>query len=587
MAKRAVENVCVGQVDIFSSFSEAFHMLTSEARQDEEPLEEVANASEYLSKGEIIQSLARVKYERELSKISLSDIEEALFSIKITETLSVDPNKAGYDFNQIATAIAKNVIRPCLKAMTKEEDFNPIKTLLHPKFGVSVEFQDDVPCNYCGKREGEVLRCTIYEEGFPPLEFYGLKETAHAKHRKNVSFKNGPLVADIGEVIANLVILSQVMFAYEEADDMQMGKVSEISEKYKEKARLVMNYKNDLSEITCVCASDEAPLFPTSWLTCMQRDGVEIEMVPRGKNYRKLLESTEGVYVRGQRNEGLFAPFYFPETREMCYHSLLAYRGDIKWANVPLSKSNGEYLATHYFADLFVAILEEKFRNVQTRKYFNALKADCAKSYQTKKNIPKKTLEQMEQSGFNRYFGFVEYDESVDLAKASEIEKEFIAFKETYLPDVDSTDNAIRFRLLGNHKATGLYYPYIGCLCVDVRNPSSLVHEYGHLIDYKYGSLSRTYAFAKVRDMYEKRLRAEAENNSLANGQLKSKSKYNLDYFLIPTEIFARSFEIYLSKVLGMKNSLVPQEFNWAYPLDDEFVLAVTKYFENSCLFSR
>lgn len=584
MAKSTIGNVCVGQVDIFQAFSEAFQMF-SIPQLENQVLEEEVNAAEYLSKGEIIQSLAREKYERELSKISLTDIEEALFSIKINDYLSVNTNRAGYDFNEIASAIAKKVIRPYLKAMVREEDFEPVKTLIHPNFGVKVEFQDMVSCRYCGKKEGAVLRCTILENGFEPLVFYGLKDYTHAKNRKNVSFKNGPIVADIGEVIANLVIISQVMFAYEKADDVQMGKVAEISEKYRQKANLVMNYKHDISEVTCVCASNEPPMFPTSWLTCMQQDGIEILMIPRGKNFSKFLEDNEGG-LRGHRNEGLFAPFYFPKTKEISYHSLIAYRGDIKWVNIPAIPSNGEFLATRYFAEMFVKILEEKFRNVQTRKYLEGLRADCAKSYQTKKNIPQKTIERMKKSGFNKYFGFVEYDESVDLAKASEIEKEFMAFKETYLPNVDSTDNAIRFRLLGQHKATGLYYPYIGCLCVDVRNPNSLVHEYGHLIDFHYGSLSRTYAFSKVRDLYEKRLKDVAENNSLAKGQLGGKTKYNLGYFLIPTEIFARSFEIYLSKVLGMKNSLVPQEFGWAYPLDDEFISAVTEYFENVGVFS-
>ena len=61
--------------------------------------------------------------------------------------------------------------------------------------------------------------------------------------------------------------------------------------------------------------------------------------------------------------------------------------------------------------------------------------------------------------------------------------------------------NSIRFRKLGNHKAIGLYYPLIQCLCVDLRNTTSFIHELGHLIDHCMddgGQLSEQPAFFNV-----------------------------------------------------------------------------------------
>lgn len=50
--------------------------------------------------------------------------------------------------------------------------------------------------------------------------------------------------------------------------------------------------------------------------------------------------------------------------------------------------------------------------------------------------------------------------------------------------------NRFKVRKLGNHKALGLYYPEAKVLVVDVDSPSSFIHEYGHLLDYKFGKVS-------------------------------------------------------------------------------------------------
>ena len=127
----------------------------------------------------------------------------------------------------------------------------------------------------------------------------------------------------------------------------------------------------------------------------------------------------------------------------------------------------------------------------------------------------------------------------------------------------------------GNHNAAGLYYPGVKCLCVDYRHPYSFVHEFGHLIDYECGSLSLEGGFYKVKRLYQEWL-------SKYESTFNKKSKYNLQYFLKPTEIFARSFEVYCKVVLGIENDLLPDKFEKAvYPHDEQYVREVTAYFNS------
>ena len=62
---------------------------------------------------------------------------------------------------------------------------------------------------------------------------------------------------------------------------------------------------------------------------------------------------------------------------------------------------------------------------------------------------------------------------------------------------------------------------------------------------------------------------------------MKSGSKYNRSYYTMPTEIFARCFELYVSKCLGVKNSIVPAAFSQEgiYPTNDLMLDTISNYF--------
>lgn len=210
----------------------------------------------------------------------------------------------------------------------------------------------------------------------------------------------------------------------------------------------------------------------------------------------------------------------------------------------------------------------------------------CARACDTKKNIPDKMLMKMETSEFNRYFGFVEFDEDCDYDSLDVIGKEIIAFFNV-MPHIEdiTKKNAIRFRKLGKHKAIGLYYPSLGCLCVDLRNPYSFVHELGHLID---NCLDESGMLSLKDDFYEiKRLYRSYLKRSIAESDKSYSGKYNLDYYSEPTEIFARAFEIYVSKERRYKNSLIPDNFNSdVYPVSDKHLCSLIRgYFNKLELF--
>lgn len=214
----------------------------------------------------------------------------------------------------------------------------------------------------------------------------------------------------------------------------------------------------------------------------------------------------------------------------------------------------------------------------EASKMDKELSREHAKSFQTKRNIPYKTVRAMSRSDFNDYFGYVEFDEECDHSLMRELCMEYKAFCNALgigkYPEV-----SLRFRKLGNHKASGLYYPSLKCLCVDVRSPESMAHEVGHMLDYHFGSLSTKYSFQKIYDKYENLLKDYQQKSSEEEQKvLKGSSKYNLKYYLQPTEVFARCFEMYVVRTRNIDNSLC-RPGGFAYPEDETLLALIGEYF--------
>ena len=202
--------------------------------------------------------------------------------------------------------------------------------------------------------------------------------------------------------------------------------------------------------------------------------------------------------------------------------------------------------------------------------------------YQTKKNIPKKIMREMRSSPLNDYFGYVEFDESIDLDSVRSITEEFILLNKDVFANLKYTDKIIRFRKLGRHRASGLYYKYLGTLAVDIRCPDSTIHEQFHMIDDLMGDLSSQIAFYDIADRYQSVLLKKIKEDEAKGIKHFSKSgKYNLKYYLKKCEIFARCGEIYLFRILKVKSSLLKQDSSvlFAYPDDSILNKMIASYY--------
>ena len=125
----------------------------------------------------------------------------------------------------------------------------------------------------------------------------------------------------------------------------------------------------------------------------------------------------------------------------------------------------------------------------------------------------------------------------------SKVEQDFLAVLDK-LPQAKAQPE-LKFRRLGKHKAWGIYSPALNILAVDVRHTESFIHEYGHYLDFKHGDevYSEMPTFLPIIKAYEEKLTELAEDSKYAQ-KLTAK---RMSYYLIPTEIFARAFELWVS----------------------------------------
>ena len=261
----------------------------------------------------------------------------------------------------------------------------------------------------------------------------------------------------------------------------------------------------------------------------------------------------------------------------LSYDILLNVSG--KSAMIDLPYYYREYIfmtLRHYIANIHDLAEEEKHRN--------ELKRIVARAYQTKKNIPKHVVHKMKSSELNTYFGFIEFDEDVDLNLVDSITEEFKKLNQNIFNGYISKNVALRFRKLGKHHATGLYYPSIDTMVVDFRHPTSFIHEYFHTLDDMLGDLSMKCEFDQVALQYQQLLISSVEKEREEGKEiLPKKGKYNLNYFLRKCEIFARCGEIHLFRNLHIVSSLLkPEETHYfAYPDDKILNSMIGEYYTN------
>ena len=250
-----------------------------------------------------------------------------------------------------------------------------------------------------------------------------------------------------------------------------------------------------------------------------------------------------------------------------------------------ISKVDFLYYATipEGYLIIIKALMEQhKMQEADARYHRN--NTEVANAFMTKKNIPPKHQDYMKESSFLNVYRYIEVDEDCDLDKMRELEKEFLALGD--ILGKHPYDASIRFRKLGRHHASGLYSPAYQCVCIDVRSPSSYVHEFLHMYDHFHGMLSEGYDFKEVRLQYESCLQeylSDCEDPDL-KARLNGNSKYNLDYYFVPTEVFARCGELYFTRFRGVDNSLLKFERGFDYPENEKLLELIKKYYDQHFL---
>lgn len=219
-----------------------------------------------------------------------------------------------------------------------------------------------------------------------------------------------------------------------------------------------------------------------------------------------------------------------------------------------------------FMYDQVVNYIQSAYDAVRQREYAKRIQQDLkAEVYETKKHIKVSTQKVMDNTPLLKHFKYVEIDNEVDLNKYQKFEKEL----NTLLPHLPQAESQaeLRLRKLGRHKALGLFVPDFNTIVVDFRSSKdthvvggvgiqSFIHEYGHYLDFNFdkGNLSLSPAFQPIVKDYQKELNKEDYKEFF---DMKGKDgKYDLDYYTIPTEVFARAFELYTHEI-GLRSNLM------------------------------
>lgn len=238
-----------------------------------------------------------------------------------------------------------------------------------------------------------------------------------------------------------------------------------------------------------------------------------------------------------------------------------------------LIRQNGLSRITNYATEIIGALFKEMAIDNQDiaiqEEQLTELNSDYAKSFEIKKNINKETENAMKSSLFNKHFKETEFDNETDLVKMNQLEDEFrdtLNYLNSSETIIDFMNNVtLRFRYLGHHRASGLYFPSYKTICVDVRDPSSFLHEFMHMVDFhgevtrKY-KLSSQYDYRKIKECYINNLDnivSDMSDDSSFKSKYYGKTKFNKNYYCNGAEIFARCGEIYLKRILKIDNSLI------------------------------
>lgn len=519
----------------------------SEPQKQEEPFK----AEDYLHKGERILSLLR-KRQKHLS--SVRDVENP-----VLDALTEKSVEEGKGLDAAIRRIASKIVKPVLDVVCsdKDRDISPLETLLGEIPVKLTKVEDDC-------LQAKLVKAVVKNEDAVTIRVdYGKEKKAYSclnypvpKNRQHMksylrSYRETSLTytVDLSFEMAKFIIVSQVLDYMKKVGDDEEDVVRGI---------LLKAFENRI--LRCVETKEQGSLLQLR----VQEDAMDNDIM------KKWVEERDMVCVPVPNGSRI--------TNSDIMYLEMAY-GMLDFS-VFVEKLRSYYLPG-CLAVALRAIYSEYVQTKKSRLFLRNMSKEHATVYETKKNIPDKVVKEMKESGFNDFFGYVEFDEECELSKVQEIELEFRAMQSIF-HQKKHEEVSLRFRKLGNHRATGLYFPVLKCLCVDVRNPSSMVHEYFHMLDYEYESRSRKASFQNVYLLYknalEEYIKAQSKGSAVYKGWYGT-AKYNRDYYLEPTEVFARCGEIFITRIMGVVNSLCEPDLGFAYPDNEALNQEIEQYY--------
>jgi len=624
---------CYGQLSIPFDGTDLSGMLFSLTTREEG----VESLQEYLRRGERLVSLAKEHLQKTVSR-KMPDVETAVYDMPLDIT-NYSPRECLIKLRNIVGGYLRAIKEE------GDDSYKSLCSLTGGRVSIKIrEDLSSLKHLLGGEDDDVIIEVNVVKEGGEPHKFFCLKNKPMGLTKKShvVLYQQTLLTEDVRNVLGYIILYNEIEKAFKD-DTLSTILLNEVRRNYYDRASVIRIISGMLSENAwnvlvdafkcgdrqygiflpmlrreiqqylesghvlkvamaekaiisetlaknlerygmsiCIWPEDEKPLIEKAALQLMECYG---DSVP---DLEKEIQAVIGQMV-----------IPLPDQLRDTYYGFIFWADSVLVGALPgfndtfykMSRFSGNGIIKEHFRDcsgkpgawywdnwlfkLFYVIYVHRHEALAQWREYKESESEYAKSYMNKAGLPQKTVQAMQTSLLNDFFGFVEYDEDVDLVKAAEVEKMFLAVKETYLKGFDASRNAIRFRKLGNHNATGLYYPGVKCLCVDYRHPSSFMHEFGHLIDYECGSLSLEGEFYQIKRLYKDWL-AKYEDS------FNKKSKYNIQYYLKPTEIFARSFEIFCHEVLKIENDLLPDKFAEAvYPNDEQYIREVTAYFNS------
>lgn len=288
--------------------------------------------------------------------------------------------------------------------------------------------------------------------------------------------------------------------------------------------------------------------------------------LPKAKNgnayiWREGIATAKGSFKVYDGKKLLATYKLFRELKEEIYTT---YKDGIDYENMGQLFKELFFIDRKYFGSvMFEAFTLDKILDIYQddidiklmNDYKKAQSGDYAKAFMTKKNINKSIMERMETTQFkNNGFDFVEFDNDTDLDKLEQVESEWENIYQS-LPKVNKKGFDLRFRKLGKHKANGVYFPTERCLSVDIRSVSSMMHEYGHLLDFELmdSEVSLSEDFRHIVRAYSMNVE-KLDKDSYVH---KKRS-----YYSTPTEVFARGFELYMKDKIETSFLKTEEEYN-------------------------